>query len=197
MAESKAVSDRPVPARSFWASKLFLLAIVVGLAGAGLWIYASVTAPKAAADLGTDAASRSVSGLAEGLSPSSLVPHVGPPKPTDAGSTTAASASRLIDEASPAVTRLGFGFVAGFCMAFAFKKFLKIAAVVAGLVLLGIFGLQYLGVATIDWSGLEAHFERSLAWVKGEADSFKTFVTGYLPSTGAAAAGLITGFRRG
>ena len=45
-------------------------------------------------------------------------------------------------------------------------------------------------------TSIEGHVRDSLAWLQGEAGAIKHFVTGYLPSAGAAAAGVFLGFRR-
>jgi len=90
----------------------------------------------------------------------------------------------------------GLSFFVAFCVGYALRTFFKFSAVVLGAVLLGIFALSYLGVLHVDWQTLEGHFNRALAAVKEEASQFQTFLTGSLPSAGAAAAGLFTGFKR-
>jgi uncharacterized membrane protein (Fun14 family) len=48
----------------------------------------------------------------------------------------------------------------------------------------------------LDWSVVEGQVRHSLSWLQGEAGAFKQFITGYLPSAGAAGVGAFLGFRR-
>jgi uncharacterized membrane protein (Fun14 family) len=95
------------------------------------------------------------------------------------------------------VARFGGCFIAGFCVAYAFKKAIKVAAIVAGVVLIGMFVMARVGIIDFDWSMMEEPLNRSVAWIRGEAGAMKDFILGYLPSAGSAAAGMIVGFRRG
>ena len=68
---------------------------------------------------------------------------------------------------------------------------------VAGVVVLAIFGLQKAGiVGQIDWTVAQGYWDSLTANVSQQFESFKTFVTGSLPSAGAGTAGIISGFRR-
>ncbi len=53
-----------------------------------------------------------------------------------------------------------------------------------------------LGWSELDWVSFESHVRDSFAWLQGEAGAIKQFVTGYLPSAGAAATGGFLSFRR-
>jgi hypothetical protein len=54
-----------------------------------------------------------------------------------------------------------------------------------------------MGLVDLDWNAIHGHVSHSLAWMKGEVGALKTLLTGYLPSTVAAAAGVFVGMRRG
>lgn len=97
---------------------------------------------------------------------------------------------------SPAAFRLGFSVFAGFSIGFAIKAFFKIAAFCAGLILIGSFGLHYAGLFEIDWSAVAERFDVIVDRVSGQLSSFQRFVTGHLPSSGAAAAGLGAGLKK-
>jgi hypothetical protein len=51
-------------------------------------------------------------------------------------------------------------------------------------------------IAPLDWTAIQAHFDRLVATLREEGGQFKTFITGNLPSAGMAGAGLFTGFKR-
>ena len=82
-------------------------------------------------------------------------------------------------------------------MAYAFKKFIKITALLTGVFLIAMFALQKTGVIDLDWAWFQDGFDRSLAWLKGEAGAMKEFILGYLPSSASAAAGMVVGLRKG
>lgn len=164
-----------------------MIAMVVMLVGLGMWGYAASTRPS----VGTSSAATTPApdGMVSGFSSSD---------PTVLGASQGPAAEpRLIDKASPAVARFGGCFVVGFCIAYAFKKFIKVTAVVAGVVLIAIFAMKKAGIIDLDWAMMEGTVTRSVAWLRGEAGAMKDFVTGYLPSTASAAAGMFVGMRKG
>ena len=113
-----------------------------------------------------------------------------------------ASAKQVTDEQEPIskwagpLFRLGFSFVVGFCVAYALRAVFKLAVIFIGLIVLALFGLQYAGAVTIDWGAIGGHYDSVADWLAAQAGSFQRFVTGYLPSAGTAAVGLVAGFRR-
>jgi uncharacterized membrane protein (Fun14 family) len=84
----------------------------------------------------------------------------------------------------------------GFFLGWGFRKFIKLSFLIAGGLVAMLAVFQGLGWFEVNWPAVENHLQMSLAWVHGQAGSFKTFVTGYLPSAGAATAGMVVGFRR-
>ena len=102
-----------------------------------------------------------------------------------------------VETYSPALMKGGMSFFIGFCMGFAVRTFFRISAFVIGAALLLVFALMYFGVMPQpDWAALEEHFNRVASSLWDQASGFRKFVEGNLPSTGAAAAGLFTGFKR-
>ena len=91
---------------------------------------------------------------------------------------------------------MGFSFFVGFSIAYALKTFVKISIIAIGMMLLALFGLQYAGVITVDWSAMEGHYDSIVAWLGTQTDTFRTFVTGYLPSSAMAGLGLVAGFKK-
>ncbi len=102
----------------------------------------------------------------------------------------------LLDDLSPAVFRFGFSFVVGFAIAYAARTFLRISLVAAGVFLLLLLGLEYAGIISVNWDTMQDHYRSLLASTRESLESFRTFITGRLPSAGAALAGLVVGFRK-
>lgn len=97
---------------------------------------------------------------------------------------------------SGAIFRLGFSFFAGFAIAFALRMIFRTAVLFIGLFLLMLMGLQYAGIIEVKWALIEQQYDSIAAFLSAQTETFSTFVTGYLPSTGSAAAGLAAGFLR-
>lgn len=95
--------------------------------------------------------------------------------------------------ALPATFRLGAGYAGGFFIGWLFRKFIKTALLVTGGLLALTAVARKLGWFEADWSSLEGYLRDSFAWISGHAGSFKNFITGYLPSAGAAALGFFFG----
>lgn len=113
-----------------------------------------------------------------------------------AGPPPSADAPAVQDEWSPAIFRAGFSFFVGFAIAYALRQFVKISVIALGLFFLALFGLQYAGFIEVKWALLQERYEQAGSWAAGEFESFRTFITGSLPSAALAAAGLVAGFRK-
>ncbi|MCB9841045.1 MAG: hypothetical protein H6809_05290 [Phycisphaeraceae bacterium] len=201
---------RPIP---FWQWALLAVSVVLMLGGGAAWAYSAFTkhdaGPVASGNEppsdgnGTTGSGTGGSSLGDGLT-SGFAPG-GPALPGTTGSTGSQTAGgeaggeaedRPIDLYSPAVFRLGFSFFAGFAMAYALRQFVKITIATLGVVLLGLFGLQYAGLIQVDWGLLEGKFDAAAAFLREQTESFTAFVRGYLPSSASAATGAFLGFRR-
>jgi uncharacterized membrane protein (Fun14 family) len=98
---------------------------------------------------------------------------------------------------APLAMKGGLAFAIAFAIGFALRTFMALTMVVMGVVALAIFGLQKAGiVGEIDWNVAEGHWDALTANVGRQFESFKTFVSGSLPSAGAGTVGLVSGFRR-
>lgn len=150
------------------------------LAGLGIWIVKG---------LGADVeGSPSPAGLDER---SSLMESRG------TGSAETQAESEAVSPVSPVAFRLGAGYLGGFFLGWALRKFITLTLLAVGALVALLALFQGLGWFEVNWSAVDEHLEMSLGWVHGQAGSLKTFVTGYLPGAGAATAGLFVGFRRG
>jgi len=134
---------------------------------------------------------------AQGLLPGSM------PGSTGGGTTgpDAADPAPTVDEGggvswSPALIRGGISFFAAFALAFAFRSFLKVALIIAGVWAGAMFYLSYVGWIEVHWDVIDAAFKSVTANIGDQFQSAQTFITGSLPSTGMAGLGLFTGFKR-
>lgn len=97
---------------------------------------------------------------------------------------------------SPFFLRGGFSFFVAFCVGYATRVWLRMAAFCLGTFSLGLLALSYAGAIDVDWMTLEGWWKASAARIEAEAVDFKTFLTGSLPQAGLAGLGLVAGFRR-
>lgn len=159
-------------------SRLVLIALAVMMLGAVAWGYAALTRP------GTKAAQTTHSvlgatGLTDGQPPANTAP----------------GEERVVDQAAPATFRLGLSFAAGYFVAWGVKAFLKVTLLTFGAIAVGVALMAHYHVLGLDWATLQGKLEGGLAFLQGEAEQFKNFIMGYLPSAGSAVAGTVFGFR--
>lgn len=104
--------------------------------------------------------------------------------------------SWVADFSSPAVAGIGGSYLAGFFIGWASRRFLKMAALIAGGLLACIAVLENTGWIDLDWAAVESQISQSIAAVHRGAEGLKHLLSGYLPSTGAGAVGAFFGFRK-
>lgn len=100
------------------------------------------------------------------------------------------------EPASRGVFRLGFSFLAGFCLGSFIRSTLKIAAIAFGFWLFLTLVLAYYGILVVDWTAMDSLWNRFASNVEQEWGSFQRFITGSLPAAGLAATGLAIGLKR-
>jgi uncharacterized membrane protein (Fun14 family) len=105
-------------------------------------------------------------------------------------------ASWVADFSSPAVAGVGGSYLGGYFCGWAFRRFLRMATLIAGGLLTCIAVLKSTGWIDLDWTAVEAHISHGIAAIHQGADGLRQILSGYLPSAGAAAIGLFFGFRR-
>ena len=110
--------------------------------------------------------------------------------------TIGGTVSWLSNMTSPTVAKMGASFLGGFLIGWAFRRFLKTAALIAGITLAGVAALEATGWIALDWVSIERQISQGFRWLQGEAEGLKTLLTGYMPSAGAGGAGAFFGFRR-
>jgi len=105
-------------------------------------------------------------------------------------------ASWVTDHSSPAVAGIGGSYLAGFFMGWAFRRALKVAALITGGLLACIAVLEETGWIDLDWASVQTRISHAIAAAHQGAEGLKHILSGYLPSTGAAAVGMFFGFRK-
>jgi len=91
--------------------------------------------------------------------------------------------------------RLGFSFIVGLAAGFALKVAFKVALVVIGILLVGIFALQYAGLAEVDWSSVELQYDSGADWLGTQGGALVDFMGRNLPSAASFLAGLALGLK--
>lgn len=136
--------------------------------------------------------------------------HTGSTTPTPAGPDGALAVGLVPDNhpggtdtvttpqepAAKGVFRLGFSFVAGFCIGSFVRTMIRVAAIAFGFWLVFTMLLTYFGVLQVDWNAIGGLWDRFAAAVESEWGSFQTFMTGSLPAAGLAVTGLAVGLKR-
>lgn len=105
-------------------------------------------------------------------------------------------ASWIGNYTSPAMAQIGGSYLGGFLIGWAFRRFLRMAAMLVAVVLGCMALLKATGWIDVDWSALEGQISRAVQWLHGEAEGLRNVLTGFLPSAGAAGAGTFFGFRK-
>ncbi len=100
------------------------------------------------------------------------------------------------EPAAKGVFRLGFSFLAGFCIGSFIRAALRVVTIAVGFWLLMTVVLSYFGLVVVDWHAIEGVWDRFATNVEHEWGTFQTFLTGSLPAAGLAAGGLAIGLKR-
>lgn len=184
-ADGKGRSRRRLPA---WTKALLAASAVLIVAGAACRGYYGLRAPAK-----RPAATQRQRPL--GIAPKGLLPV----EPPDAAAPASQPGQADGDEPgdwSWGVSRLGVGFFAGFCIAYALRAFLRICLIVIGVVVLVLVGLQYAGVIQVNLAAAEGFYQSAGRWLAAQTATLRDFIGGYIPSTGTLGLGLFAGFKR-
>lgn len=105
-------------------------------------------------------------------------------------------ASWIGNVTSPAMAEIGGSYLGGFLIGWAFRRALKLAAMMAAAALACIALMKASGLVALDWHWIESQVSDTMRWLHGEAEGIKNVLAGFLPSAGAAGAGSFFGFRK-
>lgn len=162
------------------------MAAIFTVIGLALWAYALATQTKPEPKAASSAAG---SGLVTGLDGRAV-------NAADAES-DAPGRSRLVDSMGPVLSKLGVSFMGGFLIAMLMRKFVKLSLLLGGLLGAAIVAGQWSGLVELPWDSMKASLSDGLTWARGQADSAREVISGYLPSTAAVVIGGFFGFRNG
>ena len=104
-----------------------------------------------------------------------------------------ADANSLVTEAL--FLRLGFSFIVGLAAGYALKLAFKVALVLIGIILIGVFALQYAGLAEVDWSSVGVRYDTGADWLGAQGGALLDFMGQNLPSAASFLAGLALGLK--
>ncbi|MCP4702941.1 MAG: hypothetical protein GY862_39680 [Gammaproteobacteria bacterium] len=184
------------PGLPFWKKILLGIALLIGMAGLALHgispMNASTSPPEKTGNTFSTASNSAPIPLSQGPAGFSAQPSAAV-QDKDAQDTS--SGKTPVDWSIP-LMKLGFSFVVGFCIGYALVTFMKITAIAAGLLLLALFGLQYGELIDINWHNMETHYDSFIVWLQPGLHDFREFITGNLPSSGMATAGILTAFKK-
>ena len=105
-------------------------------------------------------------------------------------------ASWVADFSSPVLAGIAGSYLAGFFIGWASRRFLRMAALITGGLLACIAVLEETGWIDLDWATVETQISHAIAAAQQGAQGLKHILSGFLPSTGAAAVGMFFGFRK-
>ena len=90
---------------------------------------------------------------------------------------------------------LGFSFIVGLAVGFAFKIAFKLTLVGGGLLLIALFALQHAGLIGINWAGMEAGYDSFAPAFGAYVLALKDFMSRNLANAASFTAGLLLGFK--
>lgn len=101
-----------------------------------------------------------------------------------------------LHELSPILMRVGLVFAVGFVIGYAFRSFLKTAAMLAAVAVVGLLVLSWTGILHVDMTTMQERYHDTAAWLAGETQRLLEHMLTHVPSTLSGIAGAITGFLR-
>ena len=121
----------------------------------------------------------------------------GQPAGTDTVTTTTTvpAPPSITEQYTPYVAKMGFSFFVGLIAGTISRTFLKLAALLAGLIVACIAALHYFNV-NVDLSGVQGQTQQATTWLHGQLDQLWAAVKTHLPSAGSATAGFLFGMKR-
>ncbi|MCE4604274.1 MAG: hypothetical protein F7B20_04830 [Aeropyrum sp.] len=101
------------------------------------------------------------------------------------------------DVITAVVLQAGGGAVLGFAAGYAVKKAVKVLLIVLGAFMMGLLGLSYYGIITVNWGKLALYIERAISGSQAAAASLKSYVLASVPFAGSFMLGFALGFKYG
>jgi len=111
------------------------------------------------------------------------------------GSGTSGTATAQ-EPAAKGIFRLGFSFIAGFCLGAFVRAMVKIASIAIGFWIAMTLVLSYFDLVAVQWDQIQSLWDSFAANVEHEWQNFQDFITGSLPAAGLVATGFFVGVKR-
>ncbi len=175
-----------------WKVGLLVVSLAVGVLAAGAYVTARANQPPS--QTVTVRVPASAGGVPAGGS-GFVGDGAGPADQTQTVTTTTAAPPSLTEQYTPLVAKVGFSFFVGLIAGTISRVFLKLAAVVAALVVAGVAAAHYFGI-NLDLSGVQAQTGQATTYLHTQLDQLWDAVKTHLPSAGSGTAGFFFGLKR-
>jgi uncharacterized membrane protein (Fun14 family) len=187
-----------VSAMPVWQKVVLVVAILLACLGGSAWAMSHFNGGTKTTTTVTTTA-KAPSGARTPAGSSSFIDEHSTPTPSDSSTTTTTEEKKpqgLIEQFSPATTRIGVSVVAGFVFGWLFRAFLKTMTFFVLIVAALLAGLSYFGVLNVDFSAAREHYASAVHWLTDQGERLKAVLLSHLPSSGGGALGAYMGFRR-
>ena len=190
-----------VSAMPVWQKVVLVVAILLACLGGSAWAMSHFNGGTKSTTTVTTTTTKAPSGARTPAGSSSFIDERGTPTGSDASSSTTTTTEEkkpqgLIEQFSPATTRMGVSVVAGFVFGWLFRAFLKTMTFFVLIIAALLAGLSYFGILNVDFSAAREHYASAVHWVTDQGERLKAVLLSHLPSSGGGARGAYMGFRR-
>lgn len=139
----------------------------------------------------------------------------GPATPTVQTTTTAPGGSSFVDaneaptatpaeappqtigeRVAPWATRVGFAYIVGFVVGWAFRAFIKIMSLLTMAGVSIIAGLSYFHILNVDMTTTQQKYESVMHWVTDQGSKAASALMHHFPGSASSFAGMFLGFKR-
>jgi uncharacterized membrane protein (Fun14 family) len=201
---NESVKVNSVPVRFFahvsampvWQKVVLVVAILLACLGGSAWAMSHFNGGTKSTTVTTTTANP---GATPAVGGSKFIDDRGTAAPAASSTTTTTEEKKpqtLIEEFSPATTRMGVSVVAGFVFGWLFRAFLKTMTFFALIVAALLAGLSYFGILNVDFSAAREHYASAVNGLPDLGERLKAVLMSHLPSSGGGARGAYMGFRR-
>jgi uncharacterized membrane protein (Fun14 family) len=186
-----------VSAMPVWQKVVLVVAILLACLGGSAWALSHFNGGTKSTT--TVTTTNAPSGVRTPAGSSNFVNGDSAPSSSGSSTTTTTEEKKpqgLIEQFSPATTRMGVSVVAGFVFGWLFRAFLKTMTFFVLIIAALLAGLSYFGILNVDFSAAREHYAGAVHWLTDQGERLKAVLLSHLPSSGGGALGAYMGFRR-